>query len=106
MQDHVPGPKEQPNIPDKPELKDLKDTLNKVAHRWMELGISLRISMPKLNSIEASFQHNHERCLVKMLDTWLQQQVDPPPRWGNIIDAVESLGDLQLGRELRMKYGI
>ena len=106
MQDLVPGSQEKPTIPDKPELKDLKDALNKLAHRWIELGISLKISMPKLNSIETSSQHNPERCLLKMLDTWLQQQVDPPPRWGNIIDAVESLGDLHLGRELRLKYGI
>ena len=36
-----------------------------------------------------------------MLKEWLKQQVDPPPRWAVIIDAIEYLGDKQLGRELR-----
>ena len=106
MQDFVPESPEQPNISGKPELKDLTGALNKVAHRWMELGIYLQISKPRLNSIETNFQRNPERCLVEMLDIWLQQQVDPPPRWGNIIDAVEYLEDRQLGRELRQRYGI
>ena len=70
----------------------------------MTLGVHLGISKPKLNSIETSFQHNPERCLLEMLDTWLQQRVDPT--WAAIIDAIDSLGNKQLGRELKEKHGI
>ena len=39
-----------------------------------------------------------------MLEEWLQWQVKPPPNWADIVNAVESLGDNQLGKELREKY--
>ena len=38
-----------------------------------------------------------------MLETWLER-VDPPATWAAIIDAVEFLGEEQLGKELREKY--
>ena len=38
-----------------------------------------------------------------MLETWLKQ-VDPPPTWAAIIEAVEFLGEEQLGIELKEKY--
>ena len=38
-----------------------------------------------------------------MLEVWLKR-VDPPPTWLAIIEAVEFLGEQQLGRELRIKY--
>ena len=103
MQEHVSRSKEHP---DKPELKDLTSALNKVANEWMTLGVQLGIPKSELNSIEVNCQHNPKRCLLEMLDVWLKQQVDPPPSWTDIVDAVESLGNKQLGEELRKKHGI
>ena len=102
MQDSASGSKEHPTIPTKPKLKDLTSALNKVASGWKRLGVNLEIS----NTIAADYPHKSEDGLLEMLKEWLKQQVDPPPSWANIVDAVESLEDMQLGRELREKYGI
>ena len=110
MQDHVSTSKEHPTIPDKaelkPKLKDLTCTLNNVADEWMVLGIQLGIQKSELNGIEINCQRDPKRCLLEMLDMWLKQQVDPPPSWTAIVYAVESLGNNQLGSELREKHGI
>ena len=105
MQDSASGSKEHPAIPSKPELKDLTDALNKVASEWKRLGVRLRIPAGTLDNIAADCPHKSQDCLLEMLKEWLKQQVDPPS-WAVIIDAVEYLGDKQLGKELREKYGI
>ena len=106
MQDSASGSKEHPAIPSKPELKDLTDALNKVASEWKRLGVRLKIPVTTLDTIAADHSHKSQDCLLEMLKEWLKQQVDPPPSWAVIIDAVEYLGDKQLGKELREKCGI
>ena len=106
MQDHVSGSMEQPYIPCKLELKDLTGALNKVASEWKRLGVHLGIPDGTLDNIAADYPHKSQDCLLEMLKEWLKQQVDPPPSWAVIIDAVESLGDKQLGKELREKLHI
>ena len=56
-----------------------------------------------LYGIESLFHMGYQFTLVEMLDAWLRK-VDPPPTWSAIIEAVEFLGEEQLGRELREKY--
>ena len=93
-------------IRNKPELKDLMDALyNQVADIWMILGIQLGISHGTLRSIEVNCLRNPQKCLLEMLQMWLQQ-VDPPPTWAAVIDAVEFIGQEQLGRELRQRYHV
>ena len=38
-----------------------------------------------------------------MLETWLER-VQPPATWTAIIEAVEFLGEEQIGKELKQKY--
>ena len=106
MQDSASGSKEHPTIPSKPKLKDLTSALNKVASEWKRLGVNLEIPEGTLNNIAANYPHKSEDCLLEMLKEWLKQQVDPPPSWANIVDAVGSLGYKQLGSELKEKYRI
>lgn len=72
----------------------------------MTLGVQLDIPKPELNTIELKCQRNPKRCLLEMLENWLQRQVDPPPSWSDVVNAVESLGNKQLGEELRKQHGI
>ena len=74
-----------------------------MADQWMTLGVQLGIPKSELNSIEATYLNNPKRCLLEMLEEWLKQQVDPPS-WTDVVNAVEFLGDNQLGKELREKY--
>jgi len=88
----------------KPRLKDLMNALyHKVADRWELIGVFLEISRGTLAGIAERCRDDPHRCLVKMLDTWLEQ-IHPPASWANVIEAVEFLGEEQLGKELRDKY--
>ena len=87
-----------------PKLQDLMDALyHKVADKWKMIGVLLEIPKGKLASISEKYQGDPHRCLVDMLETWLER-VDPPVTWATIVEAVEFLGEEQLGKELREKY--
>ena len=90
--------------PSKPQLKDLMDALyHTVADRWRTIGLYLEIPKGKLSGIAEKNQRDPHSCLVEMLETWLEQ-LNPPATWAAITDAVEFLGEEQLGKELREKY--
>ena len=87
-----------------PKLKDLMDALfHKVADQWKMIGVLLEIPKGKLASISEKCRGDPHICLVEMLETWLER-VDPPATWAAIIDAVDFLGEEQLGKKLREKY--
>ena len=87
-----------------PKLKDLMDALyHKVADKWKMIGVLLEIPKGKLAGIAEKYRGDPHKSLVEMLETWLER-VDPPVTWAAIIDAVEFLGEEQLGKELREKY--
>ena len=91
-------------IQSKPNFKKLLDALyHKVADRWRMIGIYLEIPKGKLASIAEKYKDDPNSCLVQMLETWLEQ-VNPSATWTAIIEAVEFLGEEQLGKELKEKY--
>ena len=63
----------------------------------------MEIPKGKLSGIAENCQRNPHKCLLEMLETWLER-VDPPATWTSIIEAVEFLGEEQQGKELRKKY--
>ena len=89
----------------KPELKDLLDVLqHEVACKWKRLGVFLEISPGRLDTIETK-HHDPQDCLQEMLQVWLKQ-VHPPPTWASIINALESLEEQRLAKELTEKYAV
>ena len=88
----------------KPQIKDLMSALyHKVSDKWKMIGVLLEIPKGKLAGIGEKCQGDPHKCLLEMLETWLER-VDPPATWAAIIEAVEFLGEEQLGRELGEKY--
>lgn len=88
----------------KPLLINLTDALyHKVADKWKVIGIFLEISRGTLSGIAEKCRDDPQNCLVEMLGMWLER-VYPSPTWTAIIEAVEFLGEKQLGKELRDKY--
>ena len=75
---------------------------HEVADKWKIIGVLLEISKGKLGSIAEKYR-DPKNCLLEMLETWLER-VDPPPTWAAIIEAVEFLGEEQLGKTLRDTY--
>ena len=76
---------------------------HKVAEKWKVIGVLLEIPKGTLSRIVDKHQRDPCSCLVETLETWLER-VYPPPTWAAIIEAVEFLGEEQLGKELRDKY--
>ena len=76
---------------------------NQVEDKWMILGIQLGMSHGSLKSIEVNRQRDPQNCLLDVLGMWLQQ-VNPPPTWAAVIDAVEFIGKMRIGKDLRHKY--
>lgn len=79
------------------------DLYNKVADRWKVIGVILEIPRGTLAVIAEKYPHDPQKCLLEMLETWLER-IHPPASWVTIIEAVEFLDENQLGRELREKY--
>lgn len=74
----------------KPLLKNLTDALyHKVADKWKVIGILLEIPTGTLSGIAEKCRDDPQNCLAT---------------WTGIIEAVEFLGEKQLGKELRDKY--
>ena len=85
-------------------MKDLIGALyHRVADKWKVIGIRIEFPMGTLSGIAERCRDEPHNCLVEMLSMWLER-VDPPPTWTAIIEAVEFLGEKQLGKELRDKY--
>ena len=88
----------------KPQLRDLMDSLyHKVADKWKMIGVLIEIPKGTLAAIAERCQHDPHRCLLEMLEVWLER-VHPPASWAIIIEAVEFLGEEQLGRKLTDRY--
>ena len=88
----------------KPVLKDLMKALyHKVPNKWKEIGILLEIPNGTLSGIAGKCRDDPKSCLLKMLEMWLEQ-VHPSCSWAAIIEAVEFLGEEQLGKDLRDKH--
>ena len=78
---------------------------HKVADKWKVIGVLLEIPRAKLAGLAEMHQGDPHSCFFEVLETWLEQ-VHPPPTWTAIIEAVEFLGEGQLGKELREKYTV
>ena len=92
---------ERPSPPSFPAL--LKELCRKVSAEWEEIGIFLHIEDGILQAIECDNPNNSRKCFNKMLRHWLKQ-VNPPPTWSAIIDAIDTLGHESLALDLTEKY--
>ena len=69
-----------------------------LAPHWKNIGTLLDIPKHVLNRIQSD-EDGVKSCLREMLSEWLDQ-VDPPPRWKDLADAVDDL-DKQKAKEIR-----
>ena len=86
-----------------PSLKDLLKELKQVASKWENTGVMLGIEIGILNNIKADNSRSCEDCLREMLKVWLKE-IDPPPSWPGIVEALEEVGEPKLARELKQRY--
>ena len=70
-----------------------------VAAKWENIGIFIGIKPNILESIKKD-NSSQEDCLREMLKVW-EKQVDPPPTWSTMADALHIIGENELARNLR-----
>ena len=85
----------------KPTVKELmKLVYHEVPDKWKEIGKYLEIMAPKLNAIEQENLKNGHKCLMAMLEVWLER-VDPLPTWEDLAEAVEFVGREDVAQKIR-----
>ena len=72
----------------KPKLSTCLKFLLLEAKHWHNIGSLLEISETTLEQIEADYPGDCQQCVREMIKSWLKQ-VDPPPSWKDLAEAVE-----------------
>ena len=80
----------------------LRELLSKVSAKWEDIGLLLDLETGRLDTIRSD-HHDSQVCFREMLKLWLKQ-VDPPPTWSAIIEAIEVFEYESLAEELKKKY--
>ena len=85
-------------IDERPELKDAFRVLLPVAAEWKSIGTLVGLKNHVLDRIKADEDGVRNR-LQGVLTEWLKQ-VDPPPTWAALAEAVDSI-DESIAQEIR-----
>ena len=93
----------QPEVTSPPNFTTLLiELLNKVSADWEDIGLILKLEQGDLSAIKTDHQDS-KKCFREMLKLWLKQ-INPPPSWSAIINAIKVLEHKPLAEELRKKY--
>ena len=84
----------------------LRELSPKVSADWKHVGLFLGLGLGRLNIIKADNPSDCQKCFSEMIKVWLEQQVDPPPSWSAMVEALDDLGQNSLAQNLRDKYQI
>ena len=80
--------KRNKNQQTKPKLSTCLKFLLREAKHWHNIGSLLEISETTLEQIEADYPGDCQQCVREMIKSWLKQ-VDPPPSWKDLAEAVQ-----------------
>lgn len=83
-----------------PKLKDAFGDVLPLAADWKTIGCLLGIDRTDLNKIQSNEDRVNDH-LQEMLAKWLTQ-VDPPPTWAALADAVEPI-DKSIAQRVRQR---
>ena len=85
-------------LDDKPKLRDVFKKLLPLSKDWKTIGGLLGVKEYILDNIKKD-EDGVRDCLHAMLSKWLKQ-IDPPPTWKDLVDAVEGV-DSSKAEEMR-----
>ena len=80
--------KSNKNQQTKPKLSTCLKLLLPEAKHWHNIGSLLEVSETTLEQIEADYPGDCQQCVREMIKSWLKQ-VDPPPSWRDLTEAVQ-----------------
>ena len=84
----------------------LKELSSKVSADWEDIGLFLGLGPGQVDIIKTDNPSDCQDCFREMIKVWFKQQVDPPPSWSAIVEALDDLGHNSLAQNLRDKYQI
>ena len=80
------------------DLKTVRKAVWDARAKWFDIGCVLGMSVSNLDEIKVSYRNRADQCFSEMLTLWLQ--LDPPPTWSALVDALHSVGCAKLTRHL------
>ena len=92
-----------PTVSVKPTLKELLRELRAKAADWEDIGIELEVNDGALKQIKTDNPGNSKSCLRELFRKWLSC-ADPQPKWPDIVEAVEGIGDEELATKIKERY--
>ena len=83
-------------------ITQLENELKSVVD-WFRLGLEIGVPLPKLKNIENALWRFPEKCLLEMLQCYMEMIVDKT--WLTIVQALASIGQGTLAIKIALKYG-
>ena len=87
----------------KPTLKELMRELRGKTADWEDVGVELEVDDGMLKRIKMDNPGDSKSCLRELFRKWLSR-VDPQPKWADIVEAVEGIGDEELASKIKAKH--
>lgn len=84
------------------EMMDVLDALVDVSSEWYGLGLRLGLTTGKLNSIRESRHHDADKCMMGMVEKWLE--VFPNSGWSDVVKALIAMDKNGLALRVAEKY--
>ena len=84
-------------------LKELMRELRVKAADWEDIGGEPEVDDGILKQIKTDNPGDSKSCLRELFREWLSR-VDPQPKWADIVEAVEGIGDEELATRIKGKY--
>ena len=82
--------------------------LEKVAHKWKDIGFQIKIQPHILDQIKQDhIHHGTKECFREMLKWWLNQSTKAAvENWRTICNALLNSGENGLAKEVAQKHGM
>ena len=89
-----------------PTLQQLSIELKKVEPNWFVFGIRLGVPTYQLKKIEKEYQKESKRCMIEMLDYWLNNNTSSSTHtiWNDVVLALEEIDNKALATQIRRDH--
>lgn len=70
---------------------------------WEDIGVELEVDDGVLKQIKVDNPGDSKSCLRNLFREWLKRG-DPQPKWAEIAESIEGIGDEELASKIKGKY--
>ena len=84
----------------------LRELSSEVSAKWEDVGLLLGLGAGQVDIIKTDNPSDCQKCFREMIKVWFKQQVNPPPSWSAMVEALDVLDQNSVAQYLRDKYQI